>query len=56
MRNVLITGATGGIGQSLVDVYYNNGYKIVATGTNIEKLMYIVQNWPPAPPRQRKPA
>lgn len=41
MRNVLITGATGGIGQSLVDVYYNNGYKIVATGTNIEKLNYL---------------
>ncbi len=38
MRNVLITGATGGIGQSLVRIFHENGYKICATGTNSDKL------------------
>ena len=33
MKNVLITGATGGIGQSLVKVFHENGYNICATGT-----------------------
>tara|TARA_Y100000816_G_C26094730_1_gene579077 strand:- start:197 stop:916 length:720 start_codon:yes stop_codon:yes gene_type:complete len=38
MKNVLITGATGGIGQSLVRIFYSNGYTICATGTNDQKL------------------
>ncbi len=38
MKNVLITGATGGIGQSLVKIFYSNGYTICATGTNDQKL------------------
>ena len=37
-KKVLITGATGGIGGNLVDTFNNYGTKIVATGTNEEKL------------------
>ena len=37
-KKVLITGATGGIGKSLVDKFYNFGATVVATGTNEEKL------------------
>ena len=41
MRNVLITGSTGGIGESLLKIYHKNGYNICATGTNVEKLRFI---------------
>jgi 3-oxoacyl-[acyl-carrier protein] reductase len=37
-KKILITGATGGIGNCLVDKFSNLGAVIVATGTNIEKL------------------
>tara|TARA_Y100000591_G_C21619478_1_gene587063 strand:- start:80 stop:811 length:732 start_codon:yes stop_codon:yes gene_type:complete len=37
-KKVLITGATGGIGNCIVEKFYNLGSKIVATGTNSEKL------------------
>ena len=37
-KKVLITGATGGIGNSLVEKFYNLGSEIVASGTNEEKL------------------
>ena len=37
-KKVLITGATGGIGNSLVEKFYNLESQIVATGTNDEKL------------------
>ena len=35
---MLITGATGGIGNSIVKKFHKLGSKIVATGTNEEKL------------------
>ena len=38
MKNVLITGATGGIGQSIVERFFNAGFNICATGTNYDKL------------------
>ena len=38
MKSVLITGATGGIGSSIVDIFHKNGFNIVASGTNDEKL------------------
>ena len=41
MKNVLITGATGGIGASLLELYYKNEYNICVTGTNKEKLSEI---------------
>ncbi len=37
-KKILITGATGGIGNSLVEKFYNHQSKILATGTNEEKL------------------
>ena len=37
-KKVLITGATGGIGNCLVEKFTNLGSKIVASGTNEEKL------------------
>ena len=37
-KKVLITGATGGIGNCLVKKFENLGAKIIATGTNDEKL------------------
>ena len=37
-KKVIITGATGGIGNSLVKNFHEGGHKILATGTNEEKL------------------
>ena len=41
MKNVLITGATGGIGSSILKLFYKNNYNICVTGTNIDKLNEI---------------
>ena len=41
MKTVLITGATGGIGSSILKLFYNNNYKICVTGTNKDKLNEI---------------
>ena len=38
MKNVLITGATGGIGSAILDIFYKNRFNIIASGTNEEKL------------------
>ena len=32
-KKILITGATGGIGNSLVEKFYDLGAQIIATGT-----------------------
>ncbi len=45
-KKVLITGATGGIGNSLVDKFYNLGTSIIATGTNEEKLNNLKNKYP----------
>ena len=45
MKNVLITGATGGIGSSILKLFYNNNYNICVTGTNIDKLNEIKFNY-----------
>ena len=37
-KKILITGATGGIGYSLVDKFNSLGGSILATGTNDDKL------------------
>ena len=44
-KKVLITGATGGIGYSLVEKLYNLGSKIIATVTNEEKLSNLKKNF-----------
>ena len=37
-KNIIVTGASGGIGNSIVEKLYENGVNILATGTKIEKL------------------
>ncbi len=37
-KNFIVTGASGGIGNSIVKKLYDNGAKVLATGTRIEKL------------------
>ena len=46
MKNVLITGATGGIGNALVKKLYDAGYNICASGTNSEKLNALSKYYP----------
>ena len=45
-KKVLITGATGGIGNSLVAKFTNLGAKVVASGTNEEKLSKLLKKFP----------
>ena len=45
-KKILITGATGGIGNALVDKFNNLGASIFATGTNEEKLKILKENYP----------
>ena len=40
-KKVIITGATGGIGKSLVKKFSNAGANVLATGTKEEKLDYL---------------
>ena len=44
-KKVLITGATGGIGNSLVKKFYDHGSLIMATGTREEKLENLQKNF-----------
>ena len=37
-KNIIITGASGGIGNSIVEKLHQNGANLLATGTRIEKL------------------
>jgi len=37
-KNIIVTGASGGIGSSIVEKLYVSGANILATGTKIEKL------------------
>ena len=45
-KKILITGATGGIGNSLIEKFNNLGSLIVATGTNEEKLNILKKKYP----------
>ena len=44
-KNVLVTGASGGIGNSIVRTLSENGANILATGTKIEKLKELQNNY-----------
>ena len=44
-KKILITGATGGIGNSLVKKFYELGSIILATGTNTNKLDQLQKNF-----------
>ena len=48
-RKILITGATGGIGNCLVEKFDQLGSKIFATGTNEEKLNNLKKKFRPQP-------
>ena len=37
-KNIIVTGASGGIGNSIIKKLYQNGANILASGTRIEKL------------------
>jgi len=37
-KNIIVTGASGGIGNSIVEKLYEQGVNILATGTRLEKL------------------
>ena len=37
-KKIIVTGASGGIGNSIVEKLYDSGANILATGTRIEKL------------------
>ena len=45
-KKILITGATGGIGNSLINKFYNLGGSIIATGTNEDKLNNLKKKFP----------
>ena len=37
-KNIIVTGASGGIGNSIVQKLYESGANVLATGTRVEKL------------------
>ena len=37
-KNIIVTGASGGIGNSIIEKLNNNGANILSTGTRLEKL------------------
>ena len=43
-KNIIVTGATGGIGNSIIKKLYENGANILASGTKIEKLEELKKN------------
>ena len=43
---ILITGATGGIGNTLIEKFNNLGSSILATGTNEDKLTNLKKKFP----------
>ena len=44
-KKTVITGATGGIGNSITEMFHNQGAKILGTGTNIDKLEALKKNF-----------
>ena len=40
-KNIIVTGASGGIGNSIVERLNQSGANILATGTRIEKLEVV---------------
>ena len=45
-KNILITGASGGIGQALVKKFISLGGNVVGSGTKTEKLDLIKKKYP----------
>ena len=43
-KKIIVTGASGGIGNSIVKKLYESGANILASGTRIEKLDDLKKN------------
>ena len=43
-KNIIVTGASGGIGSSIIKKLSEEGANILATGTRIEKLEDLAKN------------
>ena len=43
-KNIIVTGASGGIGNSIIDKLNQAGANILASGTRIEKLKELKKN------------
>ena len=44
-KNIIVTGASGGIGNSIVEKLHAKGANILATGTRIDKLEELKSNF-----------
>ena len=44
-KKAVITGATGGIGNSIIEKFYSEGAKVLGTGTNEQKLDKLMNNF-----------
>ena len=44
-KNIIVTGASGGIGNSIVKKLYESGANVLASGTRIEKLEELKKNY-----------
>ena len=44
-KKVIITGATGGIGNSIIKSFVEQEAKVLATGTNEEKLSFLKKTY-----------
>jgi len=44
-KNIIVTGASGGIGNSIVEKLHDNGANVLATGTRIEKLQELKEKF-----------
>tara|TARA_B100000945_G_scaffold224494_1_gene181504 strand:- start:27 stop:761 length:735 start_codon:yes stop_codon:yes gene_type:complete len=40
-KNIIVTGASGGIGNSIIEKFYECGANILASGTKVEKLQLL---------------
>jgi len=45
MKKVLITGASGGIGKSIAECFYEKGYFVILCGRNESKIKEITKSW-----------
>ena len=44
-KKAVITGATGGIGNSIIEKFFSEGAKVLGTGTNEDKLIKLKNNF-----------
>ena len=44
-KNIIVTGATGGIGNSIIKKLHEAGANILASGTKVEKLNELISNF-----------